>query len=523
MPKQRVQNKPYWEEVAGPATDGALDHDLRVDVAIVGGGITGLTAAFLLRRAGLEVAVLDRHEIAQGMSAHTTAHLTQIFDTPLDTLVRAFGRDEAATVWHAGREAIDFIAHVARTEAIDCGFARVPAYFFASDEAGVEAVEREAELARGLGFPADVVEDLPFPPASFAAMRVASQAQFHPRRYLRGLAERVRTEGGHLFADTAYEALEGSSPFRLRANGHTITAAHVVFATHQPLNRLVLTAKVIASQTYALGARVARGAFPQALAWDTADPYRYWRQAPEAEADMLIVGGQDHRTGHDDDTAARYEALERYLAHALGATRYQLAYRWTGQILNPVDGVPLIGRSGEAEQAYVGTGYMGNGMTMGTYAALVIADLIQGRERPEAQLFDPRRWNVRGMVTMMRDNLAYPTHLVGDRLSEPKEDALNGLAPGEGRVVELAGQHVAVSRAEDGTVTACSAVCTHMGCLVHWNAADTSWDCPCHGSRFQADGEVVSGPAITALAPVELPERVTIERIEAQARTPREP
>jgi nitrite reductase/ring-hydroxylating ferredoxin subunit len=364
------------------------------------------------------------------------------------------------------------------------------------------------------------VEDLPYPTASVAAMRVASQAQFHPRRYMRGLAERIRAAGGHLFEHTAFEELSGHGPLRLRANGRTITADHVVFATHQPLNRILLTAKVSAQQTYVLGARVAADAFPQALAWDTADPYHYWRQAPEGESALLLVGGEDHRTGEDDDTAARHRALEAYLARAMAGVPYELAYRWTGQILMPVDGVPLIGRSSRSGREYVGTGYMGNGMTMGTYAGLVIADMIQGRDRDEARVFDPGRWNLRGMFAMLRADTAYPAHLVGDRLATLGESAIADLAPGQGKVVGLDGKHVAVSRAADGAVHACSAVCTHMGCLVHWNEADASWDCPCHGSRFQATGEVITGPALANLAEVELPERVTSGGKEGADRPP---
>jgi Rieske Fe-S protein len=291
-------------------------------------------------------------------------------------------------------------------------------------------------------------------------------------------------------------------PSRVEASGFVVTADHVVYATHQPIHDRLFVAKVAAYQTYAVGLKVAAGTFPDALAWDTAEPYHYWRQLHEPNFDLVIVGGEDHRTGQEDDTRSRFDALEAYVAEAMQHVPYELAFRWSGQVLSPMDGAPFIGAIGGQPNAYVATGYNGNGMTMGTFAGLLITDLILGKPHPMAGLVDPNRFRaVAGGVTFLEENLAYPTYLLKDRLSPAECAAIEAIEPGEGCVVELDGERVAASKGEDGNVQAVSAVCTHMGCLVHWNGAEKSWDCPCHGSRFLPDGKVMSGPATEGLPP----------------------
>lgn len=511
MPKARKaqeshpKHEPVWFDVPDAAFP-ALDRDVWVDVAVIGGGITGLTAAHLLKKAGLTVAVVEQNRVAAGVSGYTTAHLTQVFDAGLHKLRRAIGDEGARAVWEAGRFAIEHIEATAKAEGIDCHFAHVPGYYFATDERAMRDVEDEARHARELGFIADITHESVFPPMKNGAMRVANQAQFHPRRYLLPLARRIAGDGSHVFENSHVTAVHGGALPRIEANGFAVTAKHVIFATHAPIHNRLFSVKVAAYQSYVVGARVPKGQFPHALAWDTEEPYHYWRVEPGAEHDTLIIGGEDHRTGQEDHTEGAFERLEAYVRQQLKGIDHTLTHRWSAQWWEPVDGVPFIGRVSGTPNEYLATGFSGNGMTFGPYAGHLISELILGRKPANAHIFDPARLSVRaGAVTFLTENTAYPTYMLKDWLTPAETIALDELRPGEGQVVSLNGQRVAASRDDQGALHLVSAVCTHMGCLVHWNDAETSWDCPCHGSRFTPDGAVMTGPAIQALTPVEAP------------------
>lgn len=502
--RRQPDHTPLWLESCTSPGYPALDRDLEVDVAIIGGGITGLTAALELRKTGLTVAVLEQRAIAGGMSGHTTAHLTQAFDTGLTELTRTYSDDAARTIWEAGRTAINHIERIAAAENIPCDFQRVPGYYFAADARAARDVRKEMEEAHRLGFGTAWESDAALPPMLHGAMRIHNQARFHPTRYLVAIAALFKANGGHIFEQTHVTKVRAGTPALVEANERLVRAWHVIYATHQPIHNPFFTTKVPAYQTYAIGLRVPKGAYADILAWDTEEPYHYWRLQPGADHDTLIVGGEDHRTGQDDDTLRHYANLEAYVSDSLGA-KFPVTHRWTGQWLEPVDGLPFIGRKHGTENEYLATGFSGNGMTLGPYAGLLITDLILQREQPAANLFDPARLNVRaGAVSFVTENAAFPAHLVGDRLAHTEtQDALIALKPGEGQVVSMQGEKVAAFRDAEGQLKLCSATCTHMGCLVHFNAADTSWDCPCHGSRFDVNGEVLAGPATRALAPID--------------------
>jgi glycine/D-amino acid oxidase-like deaminating enzyme/nitrite reductase/ring-hydroxylating ferredoxin subunit len=500
-------NESLWVATTGDWHHPPMADDHRVDVAIVGGGITGLTAAYHLQQAGLSTVVLERGEIAHFMTGHTTAHLTQVFDTGLPQLVNAIGDEGAKMVWDAGRTAIATIERIAATEGIDCHFQRVPAYLVAATLDQRQHITDEVSLARRLGFPVQAVDSVPYPLPCHGAMMLSDQGQCHPRRYLLALASRILDRGGRIFGDTQVQDIEAGKPHRLHANGRTVTADHVVWATHQAIASDWIVLKTPASQTYVVAYRLPKGTFPQALAWDADDPYHYWRQEPGDDHDLLIVGGEDHRTGQEPDTPVRFARLEAYAGERLAGVPHTIAYRWSGQVLNPVDGVPFIGRLGEDNQ-YIGTGYAGNGMTMGTFAGTMIARLIQGEAVAEAEVFRPSRLELQtGLGPMIRENIAFPQHFLLDRFKVESAAAMQGLQPGEGTVVELDGEKVAVSRDDANRLQAVSAVCRHLGCLVGWNAAERSWDCPCHGSRYFRDGGVLCGPTKEGLPQVTMTER----------------
>jgi glycine/D-amino acid oxidase-like deaminating enzyme/nitrite reductase/ring-hydroxylating ferredoxin subunit len=496
---------PYWTDSAPFPTFAPIDRDIDVDVVIVGGGITGLTAAYLLLTAGKSIALVERGKCVEVDTGHTTAHVTMVTDTRLSELVRRFGRSHAQAVWDAGLAALDQIDRIVEEQKIDCAFDWVDAYLHSSQqapEAGeIESLKEDAALARELGFDAVFVADVPF--AGGQGVRFPDQARFHPRKYLAGLAAAVRAKGGEIFEDSGAEQFY-ENPLRVKANGRRVRCKDIVIATHHPLAGVAGTISATMFQTklalytsYVVAGRVPRGTVPDALFWDTANPYHYVRLDSHADHDLVVVGGEDHKTGQVSDTNACYTRLEETLLAR--SPSIALSHRWSGQVIETPDGLPYIGKT--AEHQYAATGFGGNGMTFGTVAAMMIADAIQGRKNPWAGLFDPDRAAIRhGLWDYLKENADYPYYMMRGRLAGNERRSLRSLKPGHGRVVRENGAQIAAYRRLDGSLVLRSATCTHMGCTVAWNAAERSWDCPCHGSRFTAEGEVISGPAQTPLA-----------------------
>jgi glycine/D-amino acid oxidase-like deaminating enzyme/nitrite reductase/ring-hydroxylating ferredoxin subunit len=477
----------------------SLRRDLAVDVAVVGAGITGLTAANLLKAAGKTVAVLEARRVAEGVTGHTTAHLTEVVDTSFRTLISRFGEDGARRALEASRASVDRIAAFVQERGIECGFRRVPGFYFAEGEAGLEDVQREHDAARRLGVQAVLTEDVPLPFPVAAAIRFEDQARFHVRQYLRPLLQGVPGAGSHVFEDTRVLDVEDGSPCQVKTDGGVVTAKDVLMATGVPLNKLFLQTKLAHYRSYVLACRV-DGPVPEGLFWDTGDPYHYLRPQEREDETLLVVGGEDHKTGQEEDTEARFRALLQY-ATARFPVR-AVPYRWSAQVDETVDGLPLLGRNSLSKHVYVGTGYSGTGMTFGTLAAMIASDLILERDNPWAELFDATRVKpLAAAREFVSENVDFPVHLLADRLEKAEADSLADLAKGEGKRLEVGGKKVAAYRDEDGTLFTLDPVCTHMKCLVEFNDAEKTWDCPCHGSRFDTDGKVLNGPAVKDLPP----------------------
>ena len=494
----------YWLDSATLPRFASLDRDLDVDVAIVGAGITGLTAAYLLKRAGKTVAVVDRRRAGGVDSMNTTAHLTCVTDLDLATLVKNFGVDHARAAWDAGLAAILEIDSIVSREEIDCHFDWVPGYKFAALTANAEdeapRLRHEAALAAELGFDARYLDAVPL--FGRPGVEFEGQARFHPRKYLSALAALVDGGGSHVFEHTESEEVR-DNPLAVKAAGHTISCGYVVIATHTPLvgktNLLRATlfqTKLFLYSSYVLGGRVPKGSVPDALFWDTADPYHYLRLDARRDFDFAIFGGKDHKTGQAVDTEARYRALENTLEQVL--PRIEITHRWSGQVIETADGLPYIGET--ASRQFVGTGYAGNGLTFGTLAGMMARDAVLGRPNPWQELFDTGRTKIRGGVwDYLKENADYPYYLLRDRVVGADAKTLRRVGRGAGKVVEWKGQRAAAYRSASGRLTLLSPVCTHMGCHVDWNEAESTWDCPCHGSRFKPTGEVLSGPAESPL------------------------
>lgn len=504
----RLDTISYWIDSTSLPRFPKIERDQRVDVVVVGGGITGLTAAYLLTAAGRSVALLERARCASVDTGHTTAHLTMALDTRLTELVKTFGRDHAQAAWDAGLAAIAQIDTIVRDEEIECDFAWVPGFLHAPADGWSRQEEKslreEAALASDLGFDASFVDGVPV--AGAPGIRLEDQARFHPRKYLAGLARAISGRGGQIYEHSAAEEFL-EKPLRVRADGCTITCDDLVLATHTPLMGITNLASATLFQTkltlytsYVVAGRVAPGSVPDALFSDTADPYHYLRLEPGGRSDLVIFGGEDHKTGQATATDERHARLERTLRSLV--PKIELTHRWSAQVIETPDGLPYMGRN--AEHQYIATGFAGNGMTFGTLGAMMAADGIQGRSNPWADLFDAGRTKIRGGAwEYVKENKDYPYYLIRDRFAGAEGRTLRAVKRGEGKILELDGQKVAAYRDQHGRTTLRSAICTHMGCVVAWNQAERTWDCPCHGSRFKPGGQVLAGPAESPLPEVE--------------------
>jgi glycine/D-amino acid oxidase-like deaminating enzyme/nitrite reductase/ring-hydroxylating ferredoxin subunit len=488
-----------WIDTAPDRGFPPLDRPLSVDVAVLGGGIVGISTALLLKRAGLTVAVVEADRVGGGVTGHTTAKLSSLHGLTYDGLSSNFGDDGARAYGEANQAGIERVAQWVEQEGIDCDFRRKPNYTYVTSRDRLGDIEKEVEAAQRAGLPASYTEeaDLPYPIAG--AVRFDEQAEFHPRRFLLGLAELIPGDGSHVFEGTRATGVSEGRPSRVDTTGPPLTAGHVVVATHFPfLDRGLYFARIHPERSYALGVRV-RGATPQGMYLSADQPTRSIRSHPVAGGEMLIVGGEGHKTGQGGDTLARYQALERFAREHWEVE--SIEYQWASQDNESVDHVPYVGKlAPHSKRLYTATGFKKWGLAQGVAAGMILEDLILGRKNPWAGLYDPGRMKpLASAKDLVKENANVAGRFVGDKLTKRGGRDATELAPGEADIAQLDGEKVAAFRDEDGTLHAVSPVCTHLGCQVNWNSGDRSWDCPCHGSRFSPDGEILHGPAVRPL------------------------
>lgn len=498
-----MEKQSPWE-IETKSSYSPLAKDTDADVLVIGGGITGVTAAYLLSMAGKSVVLLEKASLGSAETLHTTAHISYPTDVRLGDLVKDFGKDHAQAIWEACQAAADEIAYNIRQENIECQWSHVPGYLYAaeSDEGNREPplLKEESEQAREMGFDAAYLD-------SCAAVRrpalaFANLQKFHPLLYLNALAKAASEKGAHIHEESEVTEF-GDNGHYVMSNNCKVGFKHVFIATHVPLqgnastlSAAILQTKIAGYSTYAISARLPGQQVPEGLWWDTEDPYFYFRIDKDKDALRIIAGGEDHKTGVLTDTEGCYtrliQKLHRVFPYAL------VEKRWSGQVIETADGLPYIG---ETKGQFIATGFSGTGMTFGTLAAMMFHDHVMQIPNPWKDLFAPERKKLSATWDYLKENKDYPYYLVKGLLTQ-RAESLSEVAKGEGTILRHEGQKVAAYRDDQGKLTLLSAVCPHMGCIVGWNEADKTWDCPCHGSRFNSCGEVICGPAEKPLKPV---------------------
>lgn len=509
------KTEPSWFADAETIDLQKLDRDVQVDVVIVGGGIAGMTTGYLLSKAGKTVAVIDDGNIGSGETGRTTAHITSALDDRYYEIEKLHGKKGAKLAADSHTAAIDMVESIVQNEDIKCEFERLDGYLFLDPTDKKKSIEAELEATNRAGLATEIVETSPLP--SFAPMpclRFPNQAQFHPLKYLSGLAKAITLNGSMVFTRTHAQTV--NSRGIKTSDGHKVSAKKVVVATNAPIIDKIskIYDRQDAYRSYVIGARIRKGSVPKGLYWDTGNhesgnvvpPYHYVRikeLGDDQNHDLLIVGGEDHRTGDPDLAAEHYQSLEAWARHRFSLE--SIAYRWSGQVLEPRDSMAFIGRNprDKRKNIFIATGDSGNGITHGTIAGMILSDLILGRKNKWSRLYSPSR-KLRSKSNSSDDsNSDTPS---SEKITEnTAQQRAARLAVGQGLVAQQKGKDpVAHYRSEDGKLHSYSALCTHLGCTVAWNDSEKSFDCPCHGSRFSNRGQVVNGPANDGLANVEV-------------------
>jgi glycine/D-amino acid oxidase-like deaminating enzyme/nitrite reductase/ring-hydroxylating ferredoxin subunit len=489
---------PYWVASTQLAEYPALNESISVDAAVIGGGMVGITTAYMLKEAGLRVAVLDFKRILKGVTGHTTAKITSLHGLIYEYLLGQFGPEQARQYADSNQAAIEKIASLVETLGIDCDFVRETAVTYAETESTRRKIEREVDAAQRLGLPARFLETLPLPYPTKGAIALDNQARFHPRRYLKALAEKIPGDGSHIFENTRAVDIEKGNPCKvITSGGLTIRAPYVVVATHFPFYDKpgLYFARMFPIQSYAIGMRIAQE-FPGGMYITAEENGRSLRVQPTERGPMIILGGENHKVGHDPDTIRRYRALEMFAKQMY--TVESIDYRWSTQDCVTIDYVPYIGQlSINHERIYVATGFAEWGMTKATLSAMILSDMIQGKQNSWADVYNPSRFKAfTSAKEFFTANLDVARYFIGDRLGHGTKGNPADLGDEEGMMMEVDGTRVAAYRDKAGVIYQRDPHCTHMGCLLHWNTADQTWDCPCHGSRFKSSGTLLQGPAV---------------------------
>ncbi len=499
-----------WMATAGTPQARPLNKDTSADVVVIGAGIAGLTVGYLLAQEGKSVVVVDDGPIGGGMTARTTAHLTNALDDRFYELERLFGEEGSRLATESHTAAIDRVEAIVKKERIECEFERTDGYLFLAANGRVKILEDELPAAHRAGL--TEVRRLERAPIEFwdtgPCLHFPRQAQFHPLKYLTGLVRAIERDGGKVYTATHADDVEGGDDAHVTtSSGYEIKCRNIVVATNTPVNgRFAIHTKQAPYTTYVIGARIPKGSVPPFLLWDASsdlwEPYHYLRVTSDDDHDVLVVGGEDHKTAQKHDCAQRWGKLEQWTRNRFPMAE-EIEFRWSGQVMEPFDCLAYIGRNPlDSDNVFIATGDSGMGMTHGTIAGMLLTDLIMERKNPWADLYDPSRKTLSAAKDFAAENANVMAQYT-DLITPGEVDSEDEIPKGEGAVMRSGLTKVAVYRDSDGALHRMSAICVHLGCVVAWNRCEKTWDCPCHGSRYDRFGTVCTGPANSNLPPVE--------------------
>lgn len=497
-----VRRSVWQKSAASPPTFSPLQGDLVVDVVILGAGITGLTAAYHLKRMGRTVAILEAGSVGGGTTGASSAHLDAHPESGARKFIADHGEQAARAITTSRMAAITQIETISGQDARQCAFQRIPAYWYTESDSDRSEQPAEREALHTLGLTTSVATDLglPFPVAG--GLRIENQARFDPLAYVRHLADLVHGNGITIYERTLAEWPESGSPARVRTARGTVTARHILVCTHSPyVGQSSLDIRVAPYQSYMAAVRISQQ-LPDALYWDNQSPYHYTRRVQGDDSHYILVGGADHKTGDSDRQIAAPQDLSDYIQR-----RYPggiIEEMWSAEFFEPVDNLPLIGPLPGSAGIMVATGFSGTGLTYGTIAGNLLAEWVRDEPSELAKLMSPARLNLlAGVKDFVSESADAAWHFIADRFQGDSVKSLETIPSGEGQIIKHAGELVAVYRDDQGTLHQFSPKCTHAGCIVQWNNFERTWDCPCHGGRFTATGERLYGPPADNLSPNE--------------------
>lgn len=494
------------EDVYQPAPAG---HSKDYDVIVAGGGITGISTALLLAERGKKCLVLEARGLCFGTTGGTTAHINTLLDTPYATIEKNFGKPNAKATAQAVQEALRLIGNNVSRFNIDCGFSAADAYLFAQNDEQDKTLQQLLDATVSAGVDAFRANDIPLPVPFTTAMRAKGQAQFHPVRYVFALAREFESMGGVILQQARVTGVQNDPDgVTVETTQGRFHAQDLIYATHIPPGVNLLHLRCVPYRSYAMAVKLRDEAYPENLSYDMEDPYHYYRTQVVDGQPYLIAGGKDHKTGETENANAHFTQLESHIRKYFDVE--EISYQWSSQFFEPADGLPYIGHlPAQQERIYVATGFGGNGMTFSSVAAILLRDLVTEGSAQYETLFDPNRIKpVAGFKSFISHNADVVKQFVSKLLPHEELPQLADMAPGEGKVVTYEDEKIAVHKDDNGGIHAVSPVCRHLQCEVKWNNAELSWDCPCHGARYDADGDVLTGPASAGLEPVPVGEAV---------------
>ncbi|MGE8206440.1 FAD-dependent oxidoreductase [Heyndrickxia sp. NPDC080065] len=497
--------EPIWRESVEIPSFSNLIEDIDVDIAIVGGGITGITTAYLLTKEGFKVAIIEAGNLLNGTTGHTTAKVTAQHGLIYDEFIQNIGKENARLYYEANSEAIQFIKNTIQEHGIDCDFSEEDAYIYTNSVEYVSKLLKEEEAYKELGIDGEIVDQIPLDFQVISALVMRNQAQFHPLKYLKPLINYIQNAGGLIFENTTATDVDyGDQPVVITREGMRVTCKYVCACSHFPFYDGLgfYPTRMYPERSYLIAVKSKKD-FPGGMYISAEQPTRSLRYMMYNNEKMLLVGGENHKTGQGIPTIMHYEALEEFASNQFGIDEY--LYRWSAQDLTTLDKIPYIGRiTSNHNQVLVATGFRKWGMTNSTLSALLLRDIIVEKENRFEELFSPSRFNSDpGVSEFISTNLDVAKHLIEGKLEYPLRD-VNDLSNDEGSVVNVNGKRAGAYKDQDGKLYVVDTTCTHLGCEIEWNSGDRTWDCPCHGSRFSIKGDVVEGPAETPLKRIDI-------------------